>query len=154
MDFALNNMRSDRTANANGNSMMLRFRDFVSSGYIEKELNFGQRLDAIAEAEARGDVYLDFEHIKCLYAADVGKIVLVWKRLKVQGRRLVLCNVEPFVWELLHLTRLETLMEIHRDRPFFSVEAIEPTLYWSPNRANTLFVEYELAECLVERVSW
>ena len=96
---------------------MLRFRDFVSPEYSEKDMSFGQRLAAIVEAKAKGNVYLDFEKVQYLYAADIGKVVRVWKKLKDEYRRLVLCNVEPFVCELFRITRLFDLMEIRRSGP-------------------------------------
>jgi anti-anti-sigma factor len=125
MDLSLHSSPWDRVAEGNRGGTMLRFTDFVSPRHVENDLNFGQHLDAIIEAEAKGDVYLDFENVESLNAADIGKIVRAWRKLKAENRRLVLCNVEPFAYELLNITCMDTLMEIRRGGPHFSGDLIE-----------------------------
>src|ERR1017187_9629599 len=123
MDFTLNLARWNLAAKHDGDGTMLRFTDFVIPGLAGKNMDFGQRLDAIVEMEAKGDLYLDLEGVEYLYAADIGNVVRVWKRLKDEHRRLVLCNAEPFVLELFHITRLDERIEIRRGGPRFSLPA-------------------------------
>ena len=123
MALALHLSRWNRATKQDGDGTMLRFTDFVNPGLAEKDMDFGQRLNAIVEMEAKGDLYLDLEGVEYLYAADIGNVVRVWKKLKDEDRRLVLCNVEPFVWELFHITRLDERIEIRRGGPRFSLPA-------------------------------
>jgi anti-anti-sigma factor len=78
----------------------------------------GQQLASLFEGRASGTVYLDLEHVTNLHAGEVGKVVEIWKRLKDERRRLVLCNVHPFICEVLSITRLDTLMEVRAQAAF------------------------------------
>jgi anti-anti-sigma factor len=117
MDAGLQLLRWRRAAEQNSAGTMLRFTDFASPEFVEKDMDFEQRLNAIVEMEAKGDVYLGFENVEYLCAADIGRVVRVWKKLKDENRRLVLCHVRPLVWELFHITRVDELMEIDRSGP-------------------------------------
>jgi anti-anti-sigma factor len=125
MEFVLQNWRSDRAEDHLGESTMLRFRDLVTEERIDSDLEFGRNLEALIEAAANGNVYLDLEGVEFLCASDIGKVVLAWKKLNDADRRLVLCNVEPFVGEPLHITRVDTLMEIHGGGAFSIVDVSE-----------------------------
>jgi anti-anti-sigma factor len=125
-NFTLNTSRWNRSAERDSNCTMLRFRDFVNPGNNDKDLDFGKRLDEMIAGEAKGTVYLDLRNVRYLYAADIGKVVRAWRKLKEEGRRLILCNVEPFVCELFHITRVDNLIEIRRGVPHFSADVIEP----------------------------
>lgn len=74
----------------------------------------GQQLTGLFEGRATGTVCLDFESVICLHAGEVGKVVALWKRLKDDGRRLVLCNAHPLICEVFSITRLDTLMAVRK----------------------------------------
>jgi anti-anti-sigma factor len=63
----------------------------------------------------RGTVYLDCAAVSAVNCLELGALVTAHKRLRGQGRRLVLGNVSPLVYEVFQLTKLSTLFEVRRE---------------------------------------
>jgi anti-anti-sigma factor len=59
-------------------------------------------------------VLLDFQHVEHVISEDLGALVGLHKRVKSQGGRLTLVNVRPLVSDVLSITRLDTLFDVHR----------------------------------------
>ena len=60
-----------------------------------------------------GPVLLDFEKVKYVISEDLGALVGLHKRVQGQGGRLTLVNVCPLVGDVLSITRLDTLFDVH-----------------------------------------
>jgi anti-anti-sigma factor len=86
------------------------------TGHVRKaataDVILGRQLASIVHEHTEGDLYLDFRNLEFLTAADIGRLVNLWKELKDDGRRLVLCNVKPLVHQVFQIIRLNKLMEI------------------------------------------
>lgn len=69
-----------------------------------------RELEALA-SEA-GNVVLDLEAIEYLQGAHIGRIVVLWRRLRDKGGQLVLCGMTPLVREYFTILRLDRVLTI------------------------------------------
>jgi anti-anti-sigma factor len=79
----------------------------------------GQQLARIVDEQTEGNLYLDFRNVEFLNSDDIARLVRLWKKLKDDGRRLVLCNIKPLVYQVFQIIRLNKLMETREERAFF-----------------------------------
>jgi anti-anti-sigma factor len=61
-----------------------------------------------------GKLHLDFSDIQALTSTGLGKLVSLDKKVRNKGGSLSLHNVNPLVYELFEITRLNTLLDIRR----------------------------------------
>jgi len=63
-------------------------------------------------------VVLDLSRTTYLGSTFIELLVRAWKRLRERGGTLVLCGLQPYCQEVLHVSRMDTLFEIlpTRDR--------------------------------------
>jgi anti-anti-sigma factor len=64
------------------------------------------------ERHRRPVVLLDLADVDALTAAALGRLVVLYRRLRRDGGRLVLANVSPLLHEVFAVTRLDTLFEV------------------------------------------
>jgi anti-anti-sigma factor len=64
------------------------------------------------ERHPRPVVLLDLADVETLTAAALGRLVVLHRRLRRHGGRLVLANVSPLPHEVFAITRLDTLFEV------------------------------------------
>jgi anti-anti-sigma factor len=106
------------TARQSGDGTVIFF-----TGHVKKaataDVVFGHQLDRIVDQYDEGTIYLDFRKVEFLTAADIGRLVSLWKKMKDDGRRLVVCNAKPLVYQVFQVIRLKKLMEIRGERPSF-----------------------------------
>jgi anti-anti-sigma factor len=93
------------------------------------DVGLGHHLAGIVDEHTAGNLYLDFRRVEFLNSADIGRLVSLWKKLKDDGRRLVLRNVKPLVYQVFQVIRLHKLMEIRDARPFFCEAAKREALH-------------------------
>jgi anti-anti-sigma regulatory factor len=58
------------------------------------------------------ELHVDFDRVGYLTTEGIAKVVTLHRRLKEQHCRLVLRNVAPFVSDLFHVTRLDTVIDV------------------------------------------
>jgi anti-anti-sigma factor len=64
-------------------------------------------------AEPSGPVLLDFRNVEHVISEDLGALIGLHNRVKREGGRLTLVNVRPLVSNVLAITRLDTLFDVH-----------------------------------------
>ncbi len=64
---------------------------------------------------------VDLANVPRISSRDLGDLVRIQLKLREQERQLVLENVEEPVWDVLQLTRLDRLIEIHSAHPLTSL---------------------------------
>lgn len=74
-------------------------------------------LDAL-QRQRTGTVFLDFSTVESLSAGALGRLVSLHTKLRDQGRRLVLLNLTAQLVEILEITRLHKLFNIHWPEPW------------------------------------
>jgi anti-anti-sigma factor len=69
-------------------------------------------LDEVAGGVAEGALALSFANVSVLGAAMLAKLALLHKRLQAGRARLILCDLQPQVYEAFQVTRLDTVLDI------------------------------------------
>ena len=90
--------------------------------FTEKHLNdtnvqqIGEELAGLADTLGKGELHLDFSEVQYLSTVVMAKLLGLHKRVTKEGGRFVLTNLAA-LYELFSVTRLDTLMEVHREAP-------------------------------------
>jgi anti-sigma B factor antagonist len=69
-------------------------------------------LDRLTESAGRRHLVLDMGRVEGLSGLAIGKIVRLWKRLRLAGGGLALCNLTPTVEVLFQALRLDRIFTI------------------------------------------
>jgi anti-anti-sigma factor len=72
----------------------------------------GAELLRVAEERSSAHLLLDLGKVGYLNSTALAKLVGLYTRLRAAGRRLALENVAPHVYEVFHVTRLTTLLDV------------------------------------------
>ena len=73
----------------------------------------GQQLCRLAERLSRTRLVLDLTSIRFMTSSGLGKLVALNRKMRAAGGRLVLVNPGPAVAEVLAVTHLDKLLEVH-----------------------------------------
>jgi anti-anti-sigma factor len=76
----------------------------------------GAELFRAAEEQPSAHLLLDFGKVGYLNSTGLAKLVGLYTRLRASGRRLALENVSPYVYEVFHVTRLTTVLDVRPAR--------------------------------------
>jgi anti-anti-sigma factor len=71
----------------------------------------------LADERSSAHLLLDFGKVGYLNSTALAKLIGLYTRLRVSGRRLALANVAPNVYEVLHVTRLTTVLDVRQAIP-------------------------------------
>ena len=72
----------------------------------------GSELFSLVEQEKKESVLLNFEDVKFLSSAALGKLIKLDKIVKQGGGKLKLVNIRPEILEVFTITRLDKLFDI------------------------------------------
>jgi anti-anti-sigma regulatory factor len=75
----------------------------------------GRELAAQIESAGRRPVILSFGPLQCFGSSLVARILWLYRQLRVQGRRLILCDLPASFGAVLERMRLTTLLTIYPD---------------------------------------
>ena len=71
-----------------------------------------QELFDLAERLGRANVLLNFGGVLYVSSAVLGKLVKLYQKIMTVGGRLSLCNVDPRIYEVFELTKLDRILKI------------------------------------------
>lgn len=74
----------------------------------------GRELEVFLEESPPRHLLLDFARVRWITSVELGTIILLHKRLLACGARLTLFNLREEIYEVFHVTRLHTILEIGR----------------------------------------
>jgi anti-anti-sigma regulatory factor len=77
-------------------------------------IELGPALSELAPLGIRATLSLDFRGISIVSASTLTKLIVLRRNLRALGGRLILRNVPPSAYEVLHATRLDTIFEFRR----------------------------------------
>lgn len=72
----------------------------------------GDELFALVEKDGHTKVILDFKQVEFLSSAALNKLIILDKKMKASGGRLILCNLRSEIHEVFVITRLNQLFDI------------------------------------------
>jgi anti-sigma B factor antagonist len=97
-----------------GDVTVVRFRDQK----ILDDLNIqelGRELTRLVEVENRRRLLLNFSAVEFLSSAALGKLITLDKKVKGVEGTLKLCNIQPEIYEVFSITKLNRLFDIKED---------------------------------------
>ncbi|MBN1588366.1 MAG: STAS domain-containing protein [Pirellulales bacterium] len=97
-----------------GDVTVVRFRDQK----ILDDLNIqelGRELSRLVEVENRKSLLLNFSSVQFLSSAALGKLITLDKKVKAANGVLKLCDIQPEIYEVFAITKLNRLFDIKED---------------------------------------
>ena len=75
----------------------------------------GEQLFSLVEVERVKKMLLNFRNVEYLSSAALGKLITLNKKMQTAGGKLVLCNIDPQIYEVFEITKLDKLFKIKKD---------------------------------------
>lgn len=88
---------------------------FTADRVRDVENVIATELACLSERLGECHLLLDFTNVEYITSVELGTLVNLHKRMKASGGRLTLFNLNPQVFEVFTITRLEKLLEICRE---------------------------------------
>src|SRR5438477_3552582 len=75
----------------------------------------GEQLFSLVDELGRRKVLLNFGNVEFLSSAALGKLITLNRKLQSAGGKLVLCNIDPQIYEVFEITKLNKLFNIQKE---------------------------------------
>jgi anti-sigma B factor antagonist len=75
----------------------------------------GEQLFGLVDQEGRRKLLLNFGNVEYLSSAALGKLITLNKKLQGAGGRLILCNIDPQIYEVFEITKLDKFFNIQKE---------------------------------------
>jgi anti-sigma B factor antagonist len=75
----------------------------------------GDQLFSLVDEVGRRKVLLNFANVEFLSSAALGKFITLQKKLQAANGRLILCNIDPEIYEVFEITKLDKFFTITKD---------------------------------------
>ena len=72
----------------------------------------GEQLFSLVDELGRRKVLLNFKNVEFLSSAALGKLITLNRKLQSAGGKLVLCEIDPQIYEVFEITKLNKLFKI------------------------------------------
>jgi len=90
---------------------------FVDTKIVTEEQiqEVGEQLYSLVEDEGHKNLLLNFGNVQYLSSAALGKLITLNKKLQgVQGK-LILCKIDPQIFEVFEITKLDKFFKIMKE---------------------------------------
>jgi len=82
----------------------------------EKDIQALQEsIASVIEQAERINLILDFSNIRFLSSAVLGLLIRISKKIYERNGQLRLCNIDPKIYEIFKITRLNKVFDIYQD---------------------------------------
>jgi anti-sigma B factor antagonist len=75
----------------------------------------GEQLFGLVDDQGHKKLLLNFSNVEYLSSAALGKFITLNKKVAGAGGKLVLCAIDPAIYEVFEITRLNKLFNIQKD---------------------------------------
>lgn len=75
----------------------------------------GEQLFSLVDELGRRKILLNFGNVEYLSSAALGKLITLNKKVNAVGGRLILCSIDPQIYEVFEITRLNKLFNIQHE---------------------------------------
>ena len=91
--------------------------DFLDRNILEESSiqMIGERIGNLIESSPSPKILLNFENVEHLSSAALGTLITINNAVKKQGGQLRLANIDPQIYEVFVITKLNKLFQIHDD---------------------------------------
>ncbi len=94
--------------------------DVIKVGFVDRNIleeasiqQIGDEISQIIDAHTTPKLLLDFENVEHLSSAALGQLITINKKLKEKRGQLRLANIDPQIYEVFVITKLNKLFVIH-----------------------------------------
>ncbi|MCR9217274.1 MAG: STAS domain-containing protein [Phycisphaerales bacterium] len=88
-------------------------RNILDEANIQR---IGEEISEIIDGDARPKLLISFSNVDHLSSAALGTLITIHNRLKQKGGQLRLANIDPQIYEVFMITKLNKLFDIHESR--------------------------------------
>jgi len=91
--------------------------DFLDRNILEEASiqAIGEQVGTLIESSPSPKILLNFENVEHLSSAALGTLITINNAVKKQGGQLRLSNIDPQIYEVFVITKLNKLFQIHDD---------------------------------------
>src|SRR6516165_8106742 len=75
----------------------------------------GDQLFGLVDELGRKKLLLNFGNVEYMSSAALGKLITLNKKLQAVNGRLILCNIDPQIYEVFEITKLNKLFNIQKE---------------------------------------
>jgi anti-sigma B factor antagonist len=75
----------------------------------------GEQLFSLVDQDGRRKLLLNFKNVEYLSSAALGKLITLNKKLQAVGGRLILCDIDPQIYEVFEITKLDKFFNIQKE---------------------------------------
>jgi anti-sigma B factor antagonist len=75
----------------------------------------GEQLFSLVDELGRKKILLNFRNVEYLSSAALGKFITLNKKVNGSAGKLILCNIDPQIYEVFEITKLNKLFNIQKD---------------------------------------
>ncbi|MEM1329811.1 MAG: STAS domain-containing protein [Planctomycetota bacterium] len=85
-------------------------RNILDEGNIQ---SIGEEISAVIESADAPRILISFDNVEHLSSAALGTLITINNKVRKKGGQLRLANIDPQIFEVFVITRLNKLFEIH-----------------------------------------
>src|ERR687883_1318461 len=74
----------------------------------------GEQLFSLVDEEGWRKILLNFSNVEYLSSAALGKLITLNKKLQQAGGKLILCNIDPQIYEVFEITKLDKFFKFEK----------------------------------------
>jgi len=75
----------------------------------------GEDLFSLVDELGRRKILLNFSNVEYLSSAALGKFITLNKKVQAAGGKLILCKIDPNIYEVFEITKLNKLFNIQKE---------------------------------------
>jgi len=89
--------------------------EFIDRNILDESniQHIGEELSDLIDAETRPKLLISFENVDHLSSAALGTLITINNKIRNRGGQLRLANIDPQIYEVFVITRLNRLFNIH-----------------------------------------
>ncbi|HWB20006.1 MAG TPA: STAS domain-containing protein [Phycisphaerales bacterium] len=90
--------------------------EFVDRNILDEAniQQIGAEISRIVEEQPRPKVMISFDHVDHLSSAALGTLITINNKIKAKDGQLRLTNIDPQIYEVFVITKLNKLFQIHQ----------------------------------------
>lgn len=96
--------------------------DITVVNFVDKKIldeqniqKIGEDLFSLVDEMGRRKLVLNFKNVEFLSSAALGKLITLNRKLQSAGGKLALCKIDPQIYEVFEITKLNKLFTIHKE---------------------------------------
>jgi anti-sigma B factor antagonist len=91
--------------------------NFVDRKILDEQniQKIGEELFGLVDGQNRVKILLNFGNVEYLSSAALGKFITLNKKVQAAGGKLILCNIDPNIYEVFEITKLNKLFNIQKE---------------------------------------